>query len=89
MRLGSEELAPPSVLPDEELPEEEEEDDEEPPPHRSPHQSPPPSELEGSSGTSGAGSGPADTVTLMRVLYLTVEPGAVSWAMTVPTGWSL
>ena len=47
------------------------------------------SELLGSSVTSGAGSGPAETVTLIRLLTLTVAPDEVSWAMMVPAGLSL
>ena len=86
IRPGSVELASP---PGEEDEDEEDDDEDEPPPHRSLHQSPPPSGVLGASGTSGAGSGPADTVTLTRVLNLTVAPAAVYWAMTVPTGWSL
>ena len=64
-----------------------EEEDE--PPWPAPPELLPLSELLGASGTSGSGSGPAETVTLIRLLNLTVEPAAVPWAMTVPAGWSL
>ena len=66
------------------------------PPTRPLHQSPEllaesllSAEDAGSSGTSGSGSGPALTVTLTRLLTLTVEPAAGFCPMMVPAGLSL
>ena len=66
------------------------------PPTRPLHQSPEllaesllSAEDAGSSGTSGSGSGPALTVTLTRLLTLTVEPAAGFCAIMVPAGLSL